>query len=452
MASLSSEGKKRWRIRFVDIANANSRKSIRIYGATRKQAEGVLRHVESIISARIQSLQLEPTDAAWLGSLPDEFYAKIANVGLAGPREVTPIEEQKPIVTIEQLLTEHLERGRTTKGRAASESTWKNWRAAKNHLLNYFDLERDITTIHHEDGYQFRVWLDAKRIKKTVAKPQGQPMAENAKRKNIESAKVFFNGAIRRGLITVNPFEHLPSSTEINRSRDYYLTIEAALQIREACPDAEWRLLFSLWRFAGLRKTEVMWLTWDDVLWDEGRMRVHAKKTRHHEGKEIRYVPLRDILDDLKAVFEERDEGATKMITRYSESNSNLDKPMKVILNRAGVAAWPKLFQNMRGSCETDWLNEGHPAHVVAGWIGHSVKIQRANYAQITDGHFDSFNSREGITTRKKGGAECGPEVDRTDRNTPERRGPRNGPFPCDNAKTLENAGFSRVNSTGGGT
>lgn len=147
---------------------------------------------------------------------------------------------------------------------------------------------------------------------------------------------------------------------------------------------------------------EPLWLHWDDVLWDQGKMRVFSKKTRHHEGKDIRYVPLRDIQDDLMTVYAQAEEGATNIITRFSESNTNLDKPLKVILHRAGVLLWPKLFQNMRGSCETDWLNEGHPAHVVAGWIGHSVKIQRANYAQITDGHFDSFNSR-------KGGAECGP-------------------------------------------
>jgi hypothetical protein len=34
----------------------------------------------------------------------------------------------------------------------------------------------------------------------------------------------------------------------------------------------------------------------------------------------------------------------------------------------------------------------------VAGWIGHSVKVQRDSYAQITDGHFDDFNARTSVS------------------------------------------------------
>ena len=76
-------------------------------------------------------------------------------------------------------------------------------------------------------------------------------------------------------------------------------------------------------------------------------------------------------------------------------------------------------FQNMRASCETEWLNEGHPAHVVAGWIGHSVKVQRASYAQITDGHFEAFNSRP--RRRSKSGTDSGTDSAETLPNATER-------------------------------
>lgn len=32
------------------------------------------------------------------------------------------------------------------------------------------------------------------------------------------------------------------------------------------------------------------------------------------------------------------------------------------------------------------------PAHVVPNWIGHSVKVQNDNYAQVDDHHFEQFN------------------------------------------------------------
>ena len=147
----------------------------------------------------------------------------------------------------------------------------------------------------------------------------------------------------------------------------------------------------------GLRKMEVFRSTWADVLWSEGRMRIYATKTAHHEGREFRYVPLRDIRPYLDALYFGPATVDGPIITRFTPSNSNLDKPFKAILHRAGLTPWPKLFQNMHASCETEWLDEGIPAHVVAAWIGHSVQVQRQSYAQITDGHFEKFNTSKPI-------------------------------------------------------
>ena len=43
---------------------------------------------------------------------------------------------------------------------------------------------------------------------------------------------------------------------------------------------------------------------------------------------------------------------------------------------------WPKLFNSLRGSCETELL-ESHPNFLVAEWLGHSVEIQEAHYAKV---------------------------------------------------------------------
>ena len=55
-------------------------------------------------------------------------------------------------------------------------------------------------------------------------------------------------------------------------------------------PDTQWRLLIALWRLAELRKMEVFNLTWGDVLWNKGKLRVRSTKTQHIEGCELRYV------------------------------------------------------------------------------------------------------------------------------------------------------------------
>ena len=109
---------------------------------------------------------------------------------------------------------------------------------------------------------------------------------------------------------------------------------------------------------------------------------------------ENRFVPTADILPWLDAAYLDALEGTQRVITRFTESNLNLSRPFEKIIQAAGLNIWPKLIQNLRASCETDWLDSGIAADVVAKWIGHSVKVQNDNYAQVDDHHFDQFNER----------------------------------------------------------
>ena len=48
---------------------------------------------------------------------------------------------------------------------------------------------------------------------------------------------------------------------------------------------------------------------------------------------------------------------------------------------------WPKLFQNLRSTRETE-LADDFPMHVVCQWIGNSQPIAAKHYLQVTDDHF----------------------------------------------------------------
>ncbi|MFN9976277.1 MAG: tyrosine-type recombinase/integrase, partial [Phycisphaerae bacterium] len=275
-------------------------------------------------------------------------------------------------------MAEHMAAGRTADGKPAAVNTLKKWKSAQK-MLNRFFGNRNLREITPDDAAKFRRWLDESHL------------GENTKRTHVAGAKMFLNAAKRRKLVEENPFEGQKASLIIDRSRDFYLSRANAMKIIDACPDAEWRLIVALWRFAGLRKMEIFHLRWEHVLWDKGRMLVTCQKTAHHEGKGSRFVPTADILPYLEAVFHEAPEGTQRVITRFTASNVNLAKPFEKIITAAGLTVWPKLIQNLRASCETDWLDSGIAAHVVAKWIGHSVKVQNDNYAQVDDHHFDQF-------------------------------------------------------------
>ena len=65
----------------------------------------------------------------------------------------------------------------------------------------------------------------------------------------------------------------------------------------------------------------------------------------------------------------------------------NLRTQMLKIISRAGLKPWPKLFQNLRATRETE-LAEKFPIHVVCAWIGNTPRVAKDSYLQVTDDHF----------------------------------------------------------------
>lgn len=56
-------------------------------------------------------------------------------------------------------------------------------------------------------------------------------------------------------------------------------------------------------------------------------------------------------------------------------------------MGEAGVQPWPKPFQNLRSTRETELADE-YPIQVVTSWIGNSQIVARKNYLQVTESHF----------------------------------------------------------------
>jgi site-specific recombinase XerD len=375
MAAVGKDGANGWRIRFID--GQGIRKTVRLGKMSKPSAESICRHVAELASSKASGQPVARQTALWLPTIEKPLYQKLMRVGLVENQEFPPLDK---------FLTDHIERGRTSSRKAAAEGTKKKWRSAKAHIVKFFGADQDMRGITEVDVEKFRVWLEDQPVK-------DHTLAENTIRSVMACSKMFFNVALRQGFVLKNPFSGEASTTKENRKRDFYVKPDVARKIMDACPTTEWKLMIALWRFAGLRKTEIYHLRWSGVLWDAGKMKVSSPKTSHHAGCEERFVPIGDILPWLRAAFEQPGTG-DRIITNYTETNCNLDKPLKKILTSAGIIAWPKLFQNMRASCETDWLDRGISAHVVANWIGHSVKIQVSHYAQVDAHHFEKFNAQ----------------------------------------------------------
>ncbi len=215
-------------------------------------------------------------------------------------------------------------------------------------------------------------------------------LGDNTIRRRCGMAKQFFKAALRKKLISANPFTDLKSVVRANTSRDYFITRKEAQKVLDACPDAQWRLLFALSRYGGLRcPSEHLGLTWDHIDWAGGRITVPSPKTEHHPGGESRQIPifpeLRPYLDE---VYHQAPPGTKHVITRYRDRKQNLRTELHRIIVRAGLNPWPKAFQNLRATRETE-LAERFPMHVVCAWIGNTQAVAMKHYLQVTDTHFE---------------------------------------------------------------
>jgi hypothetical protein len=95
-------------------------------------------------------------------------------------------------------------------------------------------------------------------------------------------------------------------------------------------------------------------------------------------------VPIFDELRPLLAeAFDKAEPGTVHVITEHRTIESNLRTHMHRIIRRAGFTPWPKTFQNLRSTRETE-LFEAYPTELkeICGWLGNSPVVAIKHYMQ----------------------------------------------------------------------
>jgi len=315
----------------------------------------------------------------WLVGISDGLRKRLRTLGL------TESDKKGQNFTVDKWVQLYIEKRLDVKPR-----TKEKWRDVENKLTVFFKGQyvSDITVQHAKD---FRVYLQS-----VVG------LAENTIRRHISITRQFFNAAVDAEFIRKNPFRGQSVSLRENPARFYYVTQEIALKVLEACPNAQWRLIFGLARWGGLRcPSEVLRLTWQDVDFEHNRFTVHASKTEHHANSGIRMFPeLKPLFQD---AFDEAKDGAVYCVDRYKGKWSNLGVHMGRIIKKAGFEVWPKIFQNCRSTRETELFKmTGGNVKAVCSWIGNSPAVAMKHYAQITEADMQEAAKMSLLNTAEK--------------------------------------------------
>lgn len=360
MASITKQPNGGKIIQFVGVDKI--RRSLRLGKIPMKTAEGMKVKIEHLLAHRITKHSLDQSTATWLTEIEPDMLKRLTGVGLIDERESTQLE-----IYVERYFKQ---RTNDTK-----PNTQRKYRNTINYLYDFFSKTRLLKDITPGDADEWRLWL------------AGKGLAENTIRKHCAVAKVFFYNAVRKKLIEENPFADLKSTSIPNKSREYFITHEETKRVLDVCPDAEWRLIFALARYGGLRTpSEPYALRWDDINWADGRFYVRSPKTERYEGKEGRIVPIFPQLRPyLEACFELAEDGAEHVIVKHRVGSSNLRTTLQRLITRAGLNPWPKLFQNLRSTRETELLQEGFQLQTVVAWLGNSPTVALKSYLQVRE-------------------------------------------------------------------
>ena len=370
MASITDRpNKHRW-IQFVD--DEGKRQTLRLGPVTRKNAEEVCRRVESLIAAKLSGDSLDPSTAAWVGKIDSKLRDRLAKLELI-ERRADPIQLG---AFLERFFDHHL---------SVAGSTTGTLEKGRDCLIQHFGADRRIDKITKADTAAWRVWMLTEGNRRNK---KDKTMADSTVRRRTGMAKQFYKHAILLGYVDADPFEDLPSTVHANEARQHFVEASVVQACIEAAPNAQWRAIIALSRYGGLRlPSELTTLTWDGIDFANGKMVINATKTKRHRHGGRRVCPLfpelRPYLEDL---YEMAPVGQKHVFEKVQKS-SNLRTTMYKIIDRAGVKPWPKLFQNLRASRETELLGL-YPAKDVTSWIGNTLSVAMKHYAIALESSF----------------------------------------------------------------
>jgi integrase len=365
MASKSQEKNGSWRIQFMPPTGGR-RRILRLGRVTKGVADDIKIHIQRILESRKAGLALDERSEQWIATLPERLRRRLVQLGVVedGGRRVRS--------TLSGFLEDYLQ-SRTD----IEPGTRELLRNAREWLEKHFRPDREMDSITPGEADQYRAWL---------ATDAGH--AENTIRGLCRKARQFFRAAYRRRVIRENPFAGMKRLTDLAspKERQFYVTRTLAERVLANCPTGQWRLIFALCRYGGLRcPTEILALKWSDVDWKKGQFTVTCIKTKRHEGRETRTVPLfPELRPFLEACNRDENSDPVWVISRIRNPKTNLRTQMIRILKKAGIKAWPKLFQNLRSSRESE-LIKVHGIEVACAWIGNTPAVALKHYLQITD-------------------------------------------------------------------
>lgn len=359
-------GRDCWRLR---VYIRKKRETIGLGSMDDADAEIAKSHIEHLVEVMHRDRPPDKKTTRWLDDLSSDVFDRLAELGLVEPRAI-----QDHPRTVVAFMRAYI----------VSRTDWKksvNHKQSVDHLEAYLGRDVPLRALTKGDADRFHRWMMEKR-----------KLSPNTAGQHIKRCRQMMRSAVDDRLIEMNPFQGIRIDLRSDKSKNRFISEADAKALLACCPDQEWRVLFALARYGGLRcPSEVLALRWSDIAWDRGRFKVRSSKTEK-AGKAERIVPLfPELREELDALFAQVQPGMmvpanAYVIQSYRCTEVNLRKALLSIADLAGVERWPKPFMALRSSRRTELERSKRFAnHVLNAWFGHTEKIADEHYLQTTE-------------------------------------------------------------------
>lgn len=271
-----------------------------------------------------------------------------------------------------------------------SKGNWGNWRSCLKHLERY-EKRRDITfadiTTQWVQGFRdylaneaYAYGCDARNRSELV------PLSQNSRQSYFNKLRACLHQAHEDRIIPYNPAYGVEGFTGEESTR-MYLTIEEVQRAALAHCDIDLikrAFLFSC--LTGLRKSDVMRISWADITEQSGYTRIifRQKKTKGQEYLDI--TPEAVELLGERGALSERPFGALPAC-------SSVNYHIKVWMQRAGIDK-PITFHCARHTFAVMMLDLGTDIYTVSKLLGHRELSTTQIYAKVLDKNKQAAISR----------------------------------------------------------
>lgn len=195
--------------------------------------------------------------------------------------------------------------------------------------------------------------------------------------REIACFKTIFSKAMKNGKAERNPVVGVKLLKE-NNERERILSLDEYIRLVTECP-AYLKPIVKLAYHAGMRKSEILNLTWEKVDLKEGFIRLKAEDTKTREPRSVPLSP--ELVEMLKTM--PRGLPGVKVFMREGQPIKSIREIFDAACKRAGIEDFT--FHDFRHTAINNWRLQGHDYFRIMAASGHKTMAVFKRYNRVSE-------------------------------------------------------------------